>query len=182
MKPKKPISSFAPHEIRRFILPISLASICIVTCVILENILNSTSRDIPLIIYASIVIIYTLLNNVLVARASNFRETYGWFNSILTGIGLGLLSYFLPDYLDETSHVLIVFGIVAVATVSGRLYAYLSLLIALHLPSDSFNSRPLQRRRWFVPPQYHQSSSVSRGGSAAHSPHPPIPRISSSFH
>jgi len=49
----------------------------------------------------------------------------------LTGIGLGLLSYFLPDYLDETSHVLIVFGIVAVATVSGRLYAYLSLLVAL---------------------------------------------------
>jgi len=131
MKLKKPISSFAPHEIRRFILPITLASVCIVTYVILENILNSTLTNIPLIIYASIVMIYILVNNVLVARAFNFRETYGWFNSILTGIGLGLLSYFLPDYLDETSHVLIVFGIVAVATVSGRLYAYLSLLVAL---------------------------------------------------
>jgi diguanylate cyclase (GGDEF)-like protein len=131
MRSKKPISSFAPHEVRRFILPSTLASIGIVIGVILENILNSTSTDIPLIIYASIVIIYTLVNNVLVARASNFRETYGWFNSILTGIGLGLLPYFLPDYLDETSHVPIVFGIVAVATVSGRLFAYLSLLIAL---------------------------------------------------
>src|SRR6185295_8493968 len=109
----------------------TLASVGIVTYVILENILNSTSTNMPVIIYGSIVIIYILVNNVLVARAFNFRETYGWFNSILTGIGLGLLSYFLPDYLDETSHVLIVFGIVAVATVSGRLYAYLSLLVAL---------------------------------------------------
>jgi GGDEF domain-containing protein len=131
MRSKKPVSSFAPHEIRRFILPVTLASICIVIYVNLENILNSTSTNIPLIIYASIVIIYTLLNNVLVARASNFRETYGRFNSILTGIGLGVLSYFLPDYLNETLYVLIVFGMVAVATVSGRLYAYLSLLVAL---------------------------------------------------
>jgi len=131
MRSKKPISSVAPHEVRRFILPVTLASICILTGVILENILNSASIDIPLIAYASIVTIYILVNNVLVTRASNFRETYGGVNSILTGIGLGLLTYFLPGYLDEISHVLIVFGIVAVATVSGRLYAYLTLLVAL---------------------------------------------------
>jgi diguanylate cyclase (GGDEF)-like protein len=138
MRSKKSISSFAPHEVRRFILPITLASICIITGVILENILNSASTDIPLIVYASIAIIYTLVNNVLVARATNFRESYGWFNSILTGIGLGLLAYFLPDNLDEISHILIVFGIVAVATVSGRRYAYVSLLImlAVSLPHD----------------------------------------------
>src|SRR5688500_16114805 len=67
----------------------------------------------------------------MVAKASNFRETYGWFNSILTGIGLGLLTYFLPDHLIEASHILIIFGVVAVATVSGRLFAYISLLAIL---------------------------------------------------
>ena len=131
MRSKKPISSFAPHEVRRFILPITLASICIVTGVILESILNGSSIDIPLIAYASIVTIYTTVNNVLVAKATIFREMYGWLNSILTGIGLGLLTYFLPGQLDEISHILIVLGIVTVAMVSGRLYAYLSLLVAL---------------------------------------------------
>ena len=131
MRSKKPISSFAPHEVRRFILPITLASICIVTGVIIESILNGSSIDIPLIAYASIVTIYTTVNNVLVAKATNFREIYSWLNSILTGIGLGLLTYFLPGQLDEISHILIVLGIVTVAMVSGRLYAYLSLLVAL---------------------------------------------------
>lgn len=138
MRSKKPISSFAPHEVRRFILPVTLASICIVVVVIVENILSSASPDFPLIAYAGIVIIYTFVNNVLVASATDFRETYGWFNAILTGIGLGLLAYFLPDPVNEISHILIVFGIVAVATVSGRLYAYVSLLIilAVSLPHD----------------------------------------------
>jgi diguanylate cyclase (GGDEF)-like protein len=131
MRSKKPISSFAPHEVRRFILPITYASLCIVIGVILESILNGPSINIPLIAYASIVITYTLVNNVLVAKATNFREIYGWLNSILTGIGLGLLTHFLPGHLDEISHILIVLGIVAIATVSGRLYAYLSLLVAL---------------------------------------------------
>lgn len=131
MKSKKPIESFAPHEVRRFILPITLASIGIIAGIILENIFFSALPAFPLIAYGSIFIISTLINNALIVRTINFRETYGWFNSILTGIGLGLLSYFLPDHLVEASHILIVFGVIAVATVSGRLHAYISLLAIL---------------------------------------------------
>jgi diguanylate cyclase (GGDEF)-like protein len=131
MRSKRLISSFAPHEVRRFIVPVRLASLFIVMGVILENILYSTSIDIPLIAYAGIVVILMWVGNVLVDRISGFRETYGWINAILTGISLGLLVYFLPSHLDGISQILIVFGIVVVATVSGRLHAYLSLLIAL---------------------------------------------------
>ena len=119
MRSKKNISSFAPHEVRRFIMPVRLASLYILTSVILQNILNSTSINIPLIAYAGIFVIFIWVGNVLVGRVSGFRETYGWINSILTGISLGLLTYFLPAQLDEISHILIVFGIVVVATISG---------------------------------------------------------------
>jgi len=131
MRSKKSFSSFAPHEVRRFILPITFASIGIIAGIILENIFYGGLPAFPLIAYGSIVIIYTLINNALIVRTINFRETYGWFNSILTGICLGLLTYFLPDHLIEASHILIIFGVVAVATVSGRLFAYISLLAIL---------------------------------------------------
>jgi hypothetical protein len=39
-------------------------------------------------------------SDVLVGTASGFRETYGWINLILTGISLGLLTYFLPTHLN----------------------------------------------------------------------------------
>lgn len=131
MRSKKRISSFAPHEVRRFILPVTVASICIITGVILENTLDSPVTDFSLIAYGSLVIIFTLVNHMLIARTIDFRETYGLLNSVLSGIGLGLLTYFLPEHWDEVSHILIIFGIVAVATVSGRLYAYLSLFLIL---------------------------------------------------
>src|SRR5215207_5473813 len=101
MRSKKTISSFAPHEVRRFILPITLASIGIIAGIILENIFFSAVLALPLLAYGSIFIISTLINDALIVRTINFRETYGWFHAILTGIGLGLLSYFLPHHLVE---------------------------------------------------------------------------------
>jgi len=138
MRSKKPISSFAPPEVWRFILPLTVASICIVAGVIVENTLNRSLTDFSLIAFGSIVIVYTLVNHALIARTISFRETYGLLNSVLSGIGLGLLTYFLPDHLNEVSHVLIIFGVVAVAIVSGRRYFYLSLflILAVSLPLD----------------------------------------------
>ena len=158
MRSKKPISSFAPPEVWRFILPLTVASICIVAGVIVENTLNRSSTDFSLIAYGSIVIVYTLVNHALIARTISFRETYGLLNSVLSGIGLGLLTYFLPDHLNEVSHVLIIFGVVAVAIVSGRRYFYLSLflILAVSLPLDrrpdvlvrvTFHPNPILARR-----------------------------------
>jgi diguanylate cyclase (GGDEF)-like protein len=131
MKIKKPSASFAPHEVRRFILPITVASIWIVAGLMIENLLNSSSIDYSLLTYGGIVIFYALVNNILISRSIDVRESHDWFNAISTGISLGVLTFFLPAHLSEVSHLLIVFGMVIVTTVSGRFYTYLSLSVLL---------------------------------------------------
>ena len=45
MKSRKPAGSFAPHEIQRFILPITISSIVIMAGLIMEDLLdNSTPK------------------------------------------------------------------------------------------------------------------------------------------
>src|SRR5688500_12936371 len=100
MKIKKPSSSFAPHEVRRFILPITVASIWIVAGLMIENLLNSSSIDYSLLTYGGIVIFYALVNNILSSRSIDVRESYDWFNAISTGISLGSLTFFLPAHLS----------------------------------------------------------------------------------
>jgi diguanylate cyclase (GGDEF)-like protein len=131
MKSKRPTTSFAPHEIRRFILPLTLATILILIGVIVDNFLHESQPNIPLLIYAILAILYTASNSFLIARTTNYNESYGWSNVIASGIGLGLLYHVLPERIEEITHLLIVFGAVAVATVSGRKYAHLNLLTSL---------------------------------------------------
>jgi diguanylate cyclase (GGDEF)-like protein len=133
MKSRKPTASFAPHEIQRFILPISLSSVAIITILILKDLLNGSSFNTGLIVYGFIIITGTMINHFVIIRTADFRETYGWLNAILSGVGLGLLPYILPANLIEASHLLIPFGVVAVAIVSGRPYAYTALLATLTL-------------------------------------------------
>jgi diguanylate cyclase (GGDEF)-like protein len=136
MKSKKPMGSFAPHEVQRFILPMTLSCIVIMIGLILEGLLNSASTSPYLIIYGCLAIAYLVINNALIIRTPNFRETYGWQNAILSSIGLGLLPYVLPEYLSEVSHILIACGVVAIAIVSGRLYGYITFfgILLLGLP------------------------------------------------
>jgi diguanylate cyclase (GGDEF)-like protein len=131
MKNKRPIASFAPHEIQRFILPITVSFICILAIVIIEQLINDDSMNLVLLAYGLLGIGYALLNNMLVTRTDNYHERYGPLNSILTGVGLGLYAYVSPENMQEASHILILLGVIAVAIASGRLYAYLTLLFAL---------------------------------------------------
>jgi diguanylate cyclase (GGDEF)-like protein len=130
------MGSFAPHEMRRFILPITLGSVTIMSLLVLEGLRNGAASHIGLVLYGSIVILGTWVNNVVLVRTADFRESYGWLNAILTAIFLGILPYILPSYLYEISHLLIPFGVIAIAILSGRAYAYTTLLgtLALSLP------------------------------------------------
>jgi diguanylate cyclase (GGDEF)-like protein len=96
---------------------------------IVDSVLNRPRIDLKPIIYGCIIIMGTLANNAVILRTDNFRESYGWLNAIFSGIGLGLLFYVLPADLEETYHIMIVLGVVAVAIVSGRAYSYVTLLI-----------------------------------------------------
>jgi len=133
MKSRKPAGSFAPHELQRFILPITISSIIIVAILITEDLLNGPRLNINLIIYGSVVIVGTLINNVVISHTTDFRQSYGWLNAVLTGIGLGLLPYILPEHLNEVSYILIPLGVIAVTIVPGRPYGYITLLEILLL-------------------------------------------------
>ena len=128
MKSRKPAGSFSPHELQRFILPITSSCVIITVILILQDLIRGPAVDINLIIYGTVIIIGTLVNNAVIVRTVDFQESYGWLNAILTGIGLGLLPYVLPEHLSEASHILIPLGVIAVAIVSGRSYAYTTLL------------------------------------------------------
>jgi hypothetical protein len=128
MKLRKPTTSFAPPEVRRFILPITLTTFALMVGVILDNLLIESSLNIGLIVFCSSLITGTLLNDAVITRTADFRESYGWLNAILTAIGLGLLLYVLQGRLHEISHIMIILGVIAVAILSGRLYGYATLL------------------------------------------------------
>lgn len=131
MKIKKPVSSFAPHEIRRFILPITLAFVIVMAGVVIEHLLNHAEINTFLILFASFAIVYILINNALIIRITSYRETYGLINAALSGIGLGLFAYLIPVEVREASHILIVLGVVAVAIASGRLFAYFTMILTM---------------------------------------------------
>ena len=131
MKSRKPVGSFAPHELQRFILPITISSITIMVILIGQGLLSGSFPNLNLMIYGTGIVLFTLINNALIVRTENFQQSYGWLNAILTGMGLGLLPYVLPESWHETSHILIPLGIIAVAIISGRTYAYTALLETL---------------------------------------------------
>jgi diguanylate cyclase (GGDEF)-like protein len=97
---------------------------------VVESLFDSSSSNkfVPLI-YGSLIIAGTLINHAVIARTTNFRESYGWLNALLSGLSLGLLLYVFPDDLNEISHILIPLAILAVSIVSGRVYGYVTLLI-----------------------------------------------------
>jgi diguanylate cyclase (GGDEF)-like protein len=136
MKSRKPAGSFAPHEVQQIIFPISLSTLVIMSAVILEDLVDPSSLNPVLLTYGLIVITGTLINHFVLVRTADFRESYGWLNAILSGICLGLLLYILPTHLSEAADILVPFGVVAVAIISGRPYAYTTffLILALNLP------------------------------------------------
>lgn len=136
MTSRRPSGSFAPPEIHRFILPISITSLGIMVGLIVGSFLGTTPFENELIIYACLVIAGTMSTNAAILRSANFRETYGWLNAILTGLGMGLLPYVLPGNLEEIAHILVPLAVMAVVIVSGRAYGYAALvtIFLLDLP------------------------------------------------
>lgn len=144
MRSGKPTGSFSPHEVQRFIRPITLASIVLMVGLIIEHFLGEDSLNIGLIGYGLIILAGTIINHFVIPRTADFRVSYGWSNVILSGIGLGILPYFLPAHLFEITHILVPIGVLAVAVIAGRPYAYTCLLLslALGLPISLRTSAP----------------------------------------
>lgn len=131
MKNRKAISSFAPGEVRRFIAPFTLSSIFFMMVIILAGIFLEPKPNHIMVIYGTVGIIYIIIFDSLVTKTTFFRPTIYWFTSTISGIGLGVLVYILPPYLSEVFHLLVVFGVIGVATISGRFQAYVTMLVTL---------------------------------------------------
>jgi diguanylate cyclase (GGDEF)-like protein len=138
MKFKRPITSFAPQEMRHFILPLTLAAILMMAGLVIESIFNHPIPGIYLTLYGIFGAIYIFAINVVFVRTTLRREIYNWVNSILSGAGLGILFLFIPDNLGEVAHILIILGVLAIATISGRYHAYSTLLgvMVISLPRN----------------------------------------------
>ena len=137
MKGAKPVNPFAPPEIRNFILPVSLAAVFVLTGLAISASYNPAPANMILPAYSIFGLFYILFSNVLIVRSNNFRFSYGIFNSLLIGIATGYLFLTLAGQTTEINHALILFGAVAIATISGRLNAYLFLsgILAVCLPT-----------------------------------------------
>ena len=128
MKSRKPVTPFSPHEARSFTLPITLASTLTLAGMLLEIMGDQTPTSRLLFVYGTVGILYLLASYILAARFMRMRKIYNTVNAILSGIGLGLLFRIIPENLREIEHILIIFAVVAVVTVSERIHAYLTLI------------------------------------------------------
>jgi diguanylate cyclase (GGDEF)-like protein len=129
MKSRKSIATFAPHEIQQFVLPSTLAIVCLILFVVIEHLLVDPQINYFVLAYGILIVIYSFINVSLILRINNYSETFGLANAIISGIGLGIFTYIVPQRFDEASHILISLGIVAVATVSGRFHAYVTMIL-----------------------------------------------------
>ena len=154
MKNRRPITPFAPREVRRFVLPLTLASIFLTVIIILADVLVEPFPNIITIIYGVAWIVITLLYDFLIARSTIFRGSFSWFYSITSVIGLGVLIYILPPHLGELFHIMIIFGVVVTATIFGRAQAYIVLvgILALSLPGQIQNFVNLENTLEYLMP------------------------------
>ncbi|GAB4463559.1 MAG: hypothetical protein Kow0070_24250 [Anaerolineales bacterium] len=154
MKSAKTIAPFAPHEIRRFISPLTLASTALMAGIIADAISAPPAPDILLALWGVAGIAYIALAHYLIVRAAFQSATYKLLNSLLTGIGIGIFNILLLPNHNEIVQPLIVFGVVVGATIANRRYSYLILLLvgSISLPLSRLALHSLEGALEFFTP------------------------------
>jgi len=131
MKSRRPVTAFTPHEIQQFAAPLALTSILILAIIALDGALAQPLPNLLTIVYGVAGMTYILVYSRLVASIVYAHARYTWMYSIVSGVGLGLLTYILPTHLSELVHIMIVLITIAVVAAVGRLHAYIALLAAI---------------------------------------------------
>jgi len=154
VKSTKPANPFAPLEVRKFTMPVSLATILVLAGMLIEVSFSATPSNIYLVIYVTIGIIYITASNTFLPLFSDAKYSHRIINSLFVGIGLGYLSLILPDMFTEVNHVLVIFGAIAIVTISGRQYSYLFLtgVFAITLPENLTKLINIEKKlEYFMP-------------------------------
>ncbi len=129
MKSTKSIVSFAPHEVRRFISPLTIASTALMAGIVADALTAPPAPNFLLAFFGGLGIAYIALAHYLLVRSAFQSATYKLLNALLTGIGIGVFSFLLPANRTEIIQPLIVFGVVIVATTTDRWSAYITFLL-----------------------------------------------------
>ena len=137
MKSRHPMAPFAPHEIRGFLMPVTMASLLTLTGMFLASIFEHITPGKSAFYYGVAGIFYIVLGNILLVRIVTLPKRYSFFNALILGFGLGFFTLSIPDNLVEIAHILIIFSSITIATMSGRKHTHLSLIgiLAISLPS-----------------------------------------------
>ena len=130
MKSSRTITAFSPLEVKRFIAPATLAILLGMAIIVLDGALAKPHPNLSMMIYGFGGILHSLIYSTILAQSIFFREKLSWSYSITAGLMLGLLPYILPDRILELFHIMVVFGVLGVTIVSGRLQAWTTLFIA----------------------------------------------------
>ena len=131
MKNRKPVTAFASHEVRRFTDPITFTVGLFLSVLIFEGVFLQPTIAWPQVIYALFGFTHLLVFRRLVEKSVFFHEKYSLILALTSGLGVGLVAYVVPEPLSEIFHIFVVLSAIGVATVSGRYYAYLDLLVVM---------------------------------------------------
>ena len=133
MKSTKPVTPFAPHEIRQLISPLTIATVIILAILVIETIHRELEPNFLVVLFGIFGIAYISTAHFLLVRSAFRGPGYKVINFIVSGVGMGTLAVLVPMQLSETIHILIVFSAVAAVTITSRSYAYLTLLLIISI-------------------------------------------------
>jgi len=133
MRTKPSHLGFTPQEHRISVLPSTVASVVVLTFTIINGGMfwPTTHFKSQMLLWVGILnILYLIIYNFLVIPSTNFALFYNWLNAFATSLGLGLLTYTVPQQLDIYIGVLLILAVISSSITSERGPSYAIILIS----------------------------------------------------
>jgi diguanylate cyclase (GGDEF)-like protein len=132
MRRKASRFGFTPQEHRISALPSTIAGIIVLAVTVFNGSIlwpQSNIKTLLLVGVGTLGIIYLIIFNRFVVPSPNYTQLYSWINAVLTAIGLGLLTYSVPDRLDMYLGVLVILAVMSSSIFSERAPSYLLIVL-----------------------------------------------------
>lgn len=123
---------FTPQEHRISALPSTIASIVVLAITMFNGVVlwpESQPKTIILIGFGIIGSLYIAFFDLWVIPQANYNQMNSWSNAVFTAIGLGILTYAIPDQLDIYIGVLLILTVITSSIISERSPSYLMILL-----------------------------------------------------
>ncbi len=132
MKRRNSRFGFTPLEHRISALPSTIAGIVVLAVTVFNGIFlwpQGQPKSFILIAVGILGILYLIVFNWIIVPSPTYNQASGWINAILTSLGLGALTYAVPDRLDMLLGVLLILAVIGSAIFSERAPTYLMIVL-----------------------------------------------------